>query len=144
MHDHKNDHVHTLYNIDRKYEPSPELSAIHIHKTDDAIAASFALDITDVNELEQVISEEMQKLAQWVDEHGGIIGHIKAKMTVSEPTVFLSITLDVLQRKVAAENRASIGFAAIVFNVSQDELRKKVFDIYHRLAESCAAENKLG
>ncbi|UWG97640.1 hypothetical protein LPY66_02050 [Dehalobacter sp. DCM] len=141
MHDHKDDHVHTLYTLEGKYEPNPQESSIHIHNTDGAIAASFAVDIVAGNEVEKVISEEMQKLAQWVNDQGGIIGHIKAKMTVSKPTVFLSITSDVLQRKIAAENHASIGLAAIVFNVDQKELRKKISSIFQRLTEFQAADN---
>lgn len=136
MHDHKEDHVHSLYNIDCKHERNQEVSPVHIQKTEGAIAASFSVDIADGKDMEKVIGDEMQELARWVNDKGGIIGHIKSRITESEPTVFLSITSDVLQRKTAAEKRTAIGFAAIVFNVNQEELQIMMTEIYRRLFEA--------
>ncbi len=107
---------------------------IMIHE--DAVSGSFCVK-TSLSEhaVNNILSENMIKLAKWVKENHGIIGHIKAVVTGGSGAKMFSITKDEVNNNNNGANLNApfeVLFTAIVFNIKIEEIERKLIKIYNK------------
>ena len=107
--------------IASKAKNAPGLIVIEREIHDDSIVISGSLTIRfDTQELNDLISEELEAAAQKIKESGGIVGHIKASVSVVS-TCMISVTDEKAMAKDPPMRRARITLAAIVFKIEPVE-----------------------
>jgi hypothetical protein len=91
----------------------------HIH--DDARVVSGRLTVTGLyDKVKPAVSAALERVANTVQEHDGIVGHIKASCQVTTLDMF-SVTDTEATVKTAPEQEIKINLAAIVFFVDPEE-----------------------
>ena len=104
---------------------------IDIHEHEGALAASFRKEVLKgKDEVLSSLSAAMKHLAKDLREEGAYIGHIKASVKESETVSMLSLTKDILDEKEVPSVSCTVSFAAIVFNIKEDELKDLVQEVY--------------
>ncbi len=111
-------------------------SIIKIILHEGAVSASFnAETILSEEAASAVITENMLKLAEWVKENHGIIGHIKAAVTGGAGVKMFSITKNTVSskdNKEQLETPFNILFTAIVFNIETEMFEHRLLEIYNQ------------
>lgn len=100
---------------------------ITLHKHDGALVCSGEKDV--IGELEAIkkkITNALKMLSAWVEEQGGIPGHIKAVIEESGPGYMLSTTGGEVENKEISRSNVHISLVAIVFNVEEEKLECRV------------------
>jgi len=129
MHEHEHDHDHD-HNAQRSVEPTYEI-IVTSDTVDNAVVLScrYLVNTDDKNRTTRALKAGLLDFAEQIEERGGIIGHIKASLT-SERVDFISITdsrsADVQE---SGNGNVTIGLAAILFGVSEDEARELLSDV---------------
>ena len=104
---------------------------IDIHEHEGALAASFKKEVLKKkDEVLLVLGDAMKHLAKDLRDEGAYIGHIKAAVKESDTVTMLSITKDILDEKELPSVSCTVSFAAIVFNIKEDELKDLVQEVF--------------
>lgn len=107
---------------------------INIHEHEGSIAVSFNKDcIGGIVELRHVIESEMQNLEKTVQEHCGVVGHIKAVIIEAKETTMLSLTKNIVNETKTMGGISHVSFAAIIMGVDEDILHESVESIYDKI-----------
>lgn len=127
-----------------KAKDAPGLIYIERQIHDEAIVISGTLTIRYATaELNDWIAEELESAARSINELGGIVGHIKAAVSLSL-TNMISVTDEKAAVKESPFRRAKITLAAIVFLVdpkeAEDIARSALAGIRTRLKQAGAAD----
>lgn len=72
--------------------------------------------------------EVLEKLGKWVNDNGGIIGHIKCSLK-DEHLVSMSMTFDEVQKKDIPCTKIPFTFASIAFGVAPEDLQREAFEL---------------
>jgi hypothetical protein len=111
-----------------KAKHTPGVICIERHMHDEAIVISGSLIADyDSSDISVRVEKELELASGEITAKGGIVGHIKASLTVSA-TSMISVTEDKAMTKESPRKRAQITLAAIVFNIdpgiAEDIIRK--------------------
>lgn len=79
------------------------------------------------------LAMELKKLAEWVEEQGGIVGHIKAFLTELGYTSMLSTTGDDVQIKETWKPKVIVNIAIIAFVGNDGDLCAKLVETLEKL-----------
>lgn len=111
-HDHEHDHDHE--------QPAYGRVLVQSARHDAALAVTGELRLTgDPAALRERLGRALEQTAAQVTAAGGIVGHIKAALRVTELTMF-SVTDTQVMEKPAPEREAAITANAIVFALESD------------------------
>lgn len=101
-------------------------SWVNSQNHDGAIVISAGCSIHgDQETISSVIVSQLKDLAVFVQERGGVVGHIKASIETNLVKMF-SITDQDVMTKQATEQEIEIHFAVIVFSVKIEEVKQAV------------------
>ena len=119
---------------------TPGVICIERRTHDEAIVISGSLTVDyDNAEIGAWIEQELETAAQGIRDQGGIVGHIKAALSVTA-TSMISVTDEKAMSKESPLKRARISLAAIVFKVDPKEaeniIRKSLAGVRSRLRNS--------
>lgn len=101
----------------------------HIHQGASVVSGTCTVYTPDPKDIRKLLMEKMEQLADWVREEEGYIGHIKSGFSTEETESF-SVTDRKIQVGSPGKTVVRIHLAAIVFGVSQEELKEKVKGIF--------------
>ena len=120
-HHHEHDHDHEHHHHDHEHEqPAYGRVLVQSARHDAALAVTGELRLTgDPAALRERLGRALEQTAAQVTEAGGIVGHIKAALRVTELTMF-SVTDTQVMEKPAPEREAAITANAIVFALESD------------------------
>lgn len=105
------------------YPPDGINSRIH----DGALVCSGARHITgDLERVRERLERETGLLDKWVEEQGGITGHIKAIISVNGPVYRLSSTGGEVDCKELGIKNIHVSIVAIVFEIEQKKMEQRV------------------
>ncbi len=115
-----------------KDSPPPDGITSRIH--DGALVCSANRHISaDLEPVRQNLEREIGLLDKWVEEHDGITGHIKAIISVNGPACRISATGGEVESKTIPLKNIHVSIAAIVFNVDQKTLEKRIESLFENL-----------
>ena len=120
-HHHEHDHEHEHHHHDHGHEqPAYGRVLVQSARHDAALAVTGELRLTgDPAALRERLGRALEQAAAQVTAAGGIVGHIKAALRVTELTMF-SVTDTQVMEKPAPEREAAITANAIVFALESD------------------------
>ena len=120
-HHHEHDHEHEHHHHDHDHEqPAYGRVLVQSARHDAALAVTGELRLTgDPTALRERLGRALEQAAAQVTAAGGIVGHIKAALRVTELTMF-SVTDTQVMEKPAPEREAAITANAIVFALESD------------------------
>ena len=75
--------------------------------------------------LQDALKKEMDRIAAWIRDHDGFIGHVKAGIE-EKKTTMLSITDQELNEKSSGLTVVTVNLASIAFGISIEELEEEV------------------
>lgn len=117
------------HNHSHHYEQDDNVK-ISIH--DGAVVSSETFVIHgNFTQISNRTSQEMDKLSKLVVKQGGVVGHIKAFVEITNYTM-LSMTNDQVQSK-QGESDTKVSINTIVFNILPDELKTMITKLKHDL-----------
>ncbi|WP_368293020.1 hypothetical protein [Dehalobacter sp. TBBPA1] len=79
------------------------------------------------------LNKELQSLAGWVEDQGGLVGHIKAFLTETGYTCMLSTTGEDVQIKETLKPKVTAKITLIVFINNENELYSKLAETLKKL-----------
>jgi hypothetical protein len=82
--------------------------------------------IGDLEEIKNRLATEAGLLDKWVEEQGGITGHIKAIVSVNSPVCRISATAGEVDVKELPIRDVHVSLVAIVFEIDQAVLKQQV------------------
>ena len=131
----KNEHGKKKVRLKAKNTPGVIRIERHIH--DDAVVISGSLTVDFINDdLYMFIEQELEAAAREITDSEGVVGHIKAALSVSS-TSMISVTDSKAMTKESPYQRAQITLAAIVFlvdpEIAEGILRKALAAVKSRL-----------
>lgn len=80
------------------------------------------------------LAGELKTLADWVEDQGGMVGHIKAFLTEKGYSSMLSTTGDDVQIKETRMPKVTVNLAIIVFFKNEDLLCLKLAELLEKLS----------
>ncbi len=80
----------------------------------------------DLEEIKKRLALEAGLLDKWVEEQGGITGHIKAIVSVNGPVCRISATGGEVDIKELSINSLHVSLVAIVFEINEAALKQRV------------------
>ena len=80
----------------------------------------------DLEPVKQNLEREIGQLDTWVEEHGGITGHIKAIVSVNGPVCRISATGGEVESKNLQLKDTHISIVAIVFQIDQEAMEQRM------------------
>lgn len=109
-----------------------------IHEEALAVSGESSYQDLQIEAVKQIIMEEFNAMDAWIDQRGGIIGHIKGFVATPEKSLMISATgAELGCRFLEIEGRlfdgVQVSLAWIVFNIPQLELEKKLIEIFDKL-----------
>lgn len=75
----------------------------------------------------------MQNLEKKVQEHRGVVGHIKAAIIEAKETTMLSLTKNIVNETRTTGGVSRVSFAAIILGVDENILHEAVESIYDKI-----------
>lgn len=118
-HDHHHEHEHHHHDHGQE-QPAYGRVLVQSARHDAALAVTGELRLTgDPAALRERLGRALEQTAAQVTAAGGIVGHIKAALRVTELTMF-SVTDTQVMEKPAPEREAAITANAIVFALESD------------------------
>lgn len=109
-------------------------TGIELHRHEDALVCSGERDIIgDLEAVKEKMILELRSLAQWIDEQGGITGHIKSIVHLQSEGYMLSTTDGEVNTKEISQNRVHISIVAIVFKVDEKQLKCRIASLINGL-----------
>src|SRR5512145_124814 len=95
-----------------------------------ALVCSANRHITgDLERIKNRLASEAGLLDKWVEEQGGITGHIKAIVSVNDPVYRISATAGEVDIKELPIKNAHVSIVAIVFEIDKTALEERVESI---------------
>ncbi len=129
---HEHDHEHAAHEHEHEHENRQLLKKggfVDYSTHEGASIASVSGSISmDAEKAREAMRDAMSKLAAWVNENEGLIGHIKCSLSI-ETVVGMSITLDELTEQESQVPNIPVSFASIVFGIEPDVLANKVVEL---------------
>nr|WP_320026285.1 hypothetical protein [uncultured Acetobacterium sp.] len=112
-----------------------------IHEGALAVSGEISWPVIQFEKIQPMIAVEFKTLAAWVDQRGGIVGHIKGVIITPEKSMMFSTTGAEVQchfweTKDEPKDNGQIRLTGIVFNIPQLELEEKLMAIFDRLEKS--------
>ena len=112
------------------YPPDGINSSIH----DGALVCSGSRHITgDLEQVRHSLASELGLLDTWVEEQGGITGHIKAIISVNGPVCRISATAGEVETKDLALKKFHVSIVAIVFQIDQKIMENRIESMFNKL-----------
>jgi hypothetical protein len=106
-----------------KYPPDGITTTFH----NNALVCSANRHITgDLEKIKKRLALEAGLLDKWVEEEGGITGHIKAIVSVNGPVCRISATAGEVDVKELPVNNLHVSLVAIVFEIDEAALKQQV------------------
>lgn len=96
------------------------------HQTASIASAKGTLNVP-ADEADDVMCKVLGEIGDWVNENGGLVGHIKCTVSKEDVTA-ISYTDDTVQVKHPGDPIANVIFAAIVFNIEPEDMQAKVWN----------------
>lgn len=87
----------------------------------------------DLEKIKKRLAMESGLLDKWVEEQGGITGHIKAIVSINGPVCRISATGGEIDLKELNINNVHVSLVAIVFEVDQNALERRIMSLLDRL-----------
>lgn len=107
---------------------------IESHLHDDVLVCSGKRDIIgDLETIKQNLVGEIKILANWIQEMGGIIGHVKALVERDSPVTMISTTGEDVTIKEMAGSTIHVSVVAIVFNTNVQSLECRIVSLFDAL-----------
>ena len=112
------------------FPPDGIISNIH----DGALVCSGTRHITgDLEQVKQNLEKETGQLDAWVEEQGGITGHIKAIVNVNGPVFKISAIAGDVECTDLKLKDLHVTVVAIVFQIDQESLEQRVESLFEKL-----------
>jgi len=100
---------------------------LSIRQHNDFIAGSFSINSSAAAaDLNEFMKKKLKKLAEWVLDNQGIIGHIKASIEYPGSVKMYSITEDEVFIKERLDNCNTVSVAVIAAFVDKEEIRRQL------------------
>jgi hypothetical protein len=110
----------------------PDGITFNIHNG--ALVCSANKHITgDLEGIKNRLASEAGLLDKWVEEQGGITGHIKAIVSVNSPVYRISATAGEVDIKELPIKDVHVSLVAIVFEIDQTELEERTRSLLDKL-----------
>jgi hypothetical protein len=109
-----------------------------MHDEARVISGSLLL-FTEYEKLRAAMAAQLEKLAEHVTEHGGIVGHIKASCEVLSVEMFSVTDTDVSAKKAPGQ-RIKINVAAIVFLIEPETAERLVSEALNAVKAAALTE----
>ncbi|NLD36060.1 MAG: hypothetical protein GX654_04245 [Desulfatiglans sp.] len=94
---------------------------------DKALVCSANRHVTgEIEEIKERLAFETGALDRWVEEEGGITGHIKAIVSANSPVCRISATAGEVDIKELPIKNFHVSLVAIVFEIEKTDLEKRV------------------
>nr|WP_320025303.1 hypothetical protein [uncultured Acetobacterium sp.] len=107
---------------------------IESHLHDDVLVCSGKRDIIgDLETIKQNLVGEIEILAKWIQEIGGIIGHVKALVERDSPITMISTTGEDVTVKEMAGSSIHASVVTIVFNTDAQSLECRIASLFDTL-----------
>ncbi|MBI4856214.1 MAG: hypothetical protein HY818_05715 [Acetobacterium woodii] len=107
---------------------------IESHLHDDVLVCSGKRDIIgDLETIKLNLVGEVKILANWIQETGGIIGHVKALVERDFPVTMISTTGDDVTIKEMTGSTVKVSVVAIVFNMNAQRLECRIASLFDAL-----------
>lgn len=107
---------------------------IETHRHDDALVCSGKRDIIgDLETIKKNLVSEVKILANWIQETGGIIGHVKALVECDSLAIMISTTGEDVTVKEMAGSSIHANVVAIVFNTDAQSLECRIASLFDTL-----------
>ena len=133
----KHDHHHHC----NHHHGSDQHHGIQSHLHEDALVCSGSRDlIGDPKTIKEKLVSKIGILADWIEETGGIIGHIKALVEVDSPVTVISTTGEAVSVREMTASDIHVSLVAIVFNSSTNALECRIVSLLDDLQKQ--TENK--
>lgn len=130
-HEHEHHHDHDHCSHDHNHED------IESHTHDESIIVSGKREIPgELETVKEKLTKELESLGEWIENQGGIIGHIKAYANGGGKGYMLSNTYGEVQCKETLKSDVHVNIAVIVFKVDIEELECRVAEIFERLTKN--------
>jgi hypothetical protein len=105
------------------YPPDGITSDFH----NNALVCSANRHLTgDLEQIKNRLALEAGLLDKWVEEQGGITGHIKAIVSVNDPVCRISATAGEVDVKELPIKNVHVSLVAIVFEIEQGKMEQRV------------------
>lgn len=130
-HDHHHDHEHEHHHHDHEHNEAPK-QGVTMSRHDDAIIGTVVINIkgdyeSGVNTLKRCMNE----VARWVEDEGGLVGHIKAFVREEVRSCMISVPeAGDVQIKEGGCRQICVENANIVFGVDIEKFEEKLKDLY--------------
>ena len=89
----------------------------------------------DLEQLKKNLKKELSLLDKWVEEEGGITGHIKSVLSVNGPVFKVSAISGEVECEDLGFKNMHISIAAIVFQIKQESLEVRIESLFNRLSQ---------
>lgn len=112
------------------YPPDGITTAFH----NNALVCSANKHLTgDLERIKNRIESEALLLDKWVEDQGGITGHIKAILSVNGPVYRISATAGEVDVKELPIKNVHVSLVAIVFDIEQKKMEQRVESLLAQL-----------
>lgn len=109
-------------------------NGITSYNHDEALVCSGERNMVgDPEEVKKKLADQINLLVDWIEQEGGIIGHIKAIVNYNASSMMLSTTGDDLTVKEMTDPKVQVRLVAIVFNIDAHSLEKQLDLFFDRL-----------
>ena len=145
MPEHKHHSHDTRQRIRVKAKDTPGVICIERSIHDEAVVISGSLTLEyGASDLHAWITNELEKAAQDIKDKGGIVGHIKAAVSITA-TEIISVTDEKAMVTQSPRNTARIALAAIMFAIEPPDaesiIRKALAGVRTKLREEKARDS---
>lgn len=86
--------------------------------------------------VKDTLASELKSLADWVEDHGGIVGHIKAFLTEQGYSSMLSTTGEDVHVKETRKPKVTVNIAIIVFIKNEKQLCLKLAELLEKFIDT--------
>jgi|GEM_PF-2842154 hypothetical protein len=112
------------------YPPDGITTAFH----NNALVCSANRHVTgDIEQIKKKLLAEASLLDKWVEDQGGITGHIKAIISVNGPVCRISATAGEVDLKELPIRNFHVSLVAIVFKIEQKKIEQRVESLLAQL-----------
>lgn len=97
--------------------------------------------------MRDVIACALQGLETWIEEHHGIIGHLKGTLADSETLQMISTTDGEVHSQsgdaeIKQSGNVAVNLVFLVFNIEQKALERKMIEVFDDILRSLPATDK--
>lgn len=108
---------------------------VHLTHQEGAAVCTLELPVSAESEgIREAVLQEINALSDWIDQRGGIVGHIKAALKTSFGTVFFFNAGDGTSVQMSAAAGDTLQLTVIAFLVEDQTLKERLEQTLKRLA----------